>query len=750
MPNFSNYAAVMKLLENVQSDEKDMRDQVREQRVFLTKKDGQWDQDAINRTKGKPRYTFNMTSPIIDQIAGDIRDTEFTGKITPAGGDATDEDAELRHGIIRGIQARSKAKHIYSRAGRMVAASGFDAWYLTTEFVDDDSFNQDIVIKSIFNASDRVWIDPGSQEEDRSDATYGFLLSAMPKAQFKEKFPNRTPSSVSDGSDNNVYCNVPDQVIIGHAFYQKITQRELVETRLGKIYDTTDPNYIKIKDEIANSDDPVKRTRMRPKSTFFMRKFDGGGWLAEEEETPFRTIPLVTCYGNLEIFENKWIYYGATLHLMDPQRVYNYTKSREVEEGALSPREKIWMTKKMAKGHTDDLATLNTNAKPVQFFTPDKALPNGPFKIAASQINPGLSVVGVDMKTLMGETAGIFAAGRGDVQTFAQSGAAIEKLQNKSNNVSGKFFTPIEIAVCYTWRLANDALFTVYDSPRMINSMREDGSFKMVQLFDEKREKDEKTGEEKIVFDRQTQKPIVVNDLSKGRFNVTCIAGPSYDSRQSEGLDKMLKLAPLIPGLMEMGGDIALNNVNDPGFGDIADRVREQMFNNGVIPESQMTDEELEKVEELKKLPPKEDPNLVLAQAEQTKADAEMGKVQVAAQRNEVTMLIAQQKMNVDIAKLEQSARKLELDARERELDFQERVAKFDQATQKQQFDQAMATREFQRSVDNDTIANLKSQVESLKGIREGMGVDTFTGPGTTAAFINQSREVIKAQSKVK
>jgi len=227
MPKYGNYAVVTKLLENVQSDEKDMRDQVREQRVFLTKKDGQWDHDAIKRTRGKPRYTFDMVTPIIDQIAGDIRDTEFTGKITPAGGDATDEDAELRHGIIRSIQSQSEAKHIYSRAGRMVAASGFDAWYLTTEYVDGDSFNQDIVIKSIFNASDRVWIDPGSHLENRSDARYGFLLSAMPKAQYKELFPDRSPSSVTNGNFNR--CEILTGNVI--AFVLKLLNGC---TRLGK------------------------------------------------------------------------------------------------------------------------------------------------------------------------------------------------------------------------------------------------------------------------------------------------------------------------------------------------------------------------------------------------------------------------------------------------------------------------------------------------------------------------------------
>jgi len=284
----------------------------------------------------------------------------------------------------------------------------------------------------------------------------------------------------------------------------------------------------------------------------------------------------------------------------------------------------------------------------------------------------------------------------------------------------------------------------------LINVMREDGKFEMKQLFEEQFEKDEETGDEKIVIDTQTNEPVVVNDLSKGRFNVTCVAGPSYDSRQSEGLDKMIKIAPLIPGLMEMGGDIALRNVNDPGFSDIADRLRNRMFNEGLIPEEQMTDDELEKLAELKAQPPKEDPNLVIAKAEQTKADAEMGKVQVAAQRNEVTMIQGRNKLNVDIAKLEQSGRKLELDARERELDFQERIATFDRDTQKQEFDQIMETREFIRNSNNDMIDNLKTQVDSLKGIREAMGVETFTGPGTTTAFINQAHDVIHAQDKVK
>jgi len=46
-------------------------------------------------------------------------------------------------------------------------------------------------------------------------------------------------------------------------------------------------------------------------------------------------------------------------------------------------------------------------------------------------------------------------------------------------------------------------------------------------------------------------------------------------------------------------------------------------------------------------------------------------------------------------------------------------------------------------------IQELKTQAETWKLIREASGVDAIVGSGTTAAFINQSREVIDAQSSI-
>ena len=54
-------------------------------------------------------------------------------------------------------------------------------------------------------------------------------------------------------------------------------------------------------------------------------------------------IPVVPYYGNFKLIDNTIKYRGVVLKLMDPQRVLNYSLSREIEEGAW-PRAKILAT----------------------------------------------------------------------------------------------------------------------------------------------------------------------------------------------------------------------------------------------------------------------------------------------------------------------------------------------------------------------------------------------------------------------
>ncbi len=724
MPDYSDYTAVSKLLEDAQDAEQDQRALAKEAHVFVTAVNGQWEQGWWDQNDGKPRYTFDQTSPIIDQIAGDIEASDFDIQIKPAGRGATKDLAELRDGLIRNIETISDAQTIYAIAGRNVATAGFDAWRVSTGFVNDDSFDQDILIEPIHNSIDRVWFDVGSQKQDRSDSNYGFMLSVIPVEQFKEKWPDRTSASVSDGSTNDTtYYNKVDNVVIGHVYYRKLIGRTLVKTSLGRVFERN-ADFENIEDELAQGGETVVDERDVKDSVFYVRKFDGNDWLDDEQETVFSSIPLVPVYGNFKVIENKPVYHGVVQKLMDPQRVLNYSLSREIEEGALAPRAKTWMTEKQAAGHEDTLRTQNTNSNPIQLYNADPAAPP-PSQGPGAQINPGLRVISDGMQSIMGRTAGIFAAGMGD-NPGLQSGVAIDKLQTKSNNITSKYFKSLEIAVCRTGKLISDALSKVYDANRVVRIMGEDGSSDMEMI-------------NQMVVDQETGEPVLMNDLSAGKYDVTCTAGPSFSSRQSETVDAILNVAAVDPSIIGVGSDILLNNMSAPGMNLVAERKRAQLLNEGVIPEGQLTDDERAQLQQAAQNP-QPDAMMVAAQAEQAKADADMQKNQIEAAR-------LQGDQQIKTEELRLKGVELELKGREQELKIAEKSAGLNLDADNQAFKQMMDVAAQNSQAINDAVNNLNTHAGTLKLIHDAMTPKgTIITPSNTQAYDEQAQEVLDAQ----
>ena len=72
MPHFEDFQKVKIMLGDAQSADEDNRDQVREAHHFLDKRDGQWEPDVTQSMTGRPRYTFDMCNPVVDQIAGEM------------------------------------------------------------------------------------------------------------------------------------------------------------------------------------------------------------------------------------------------------------------------------------------------------------------------------------------------------------------------------------------------------------------------------------------------------------------------------------------------------------------------------------------------------------------------------------------------------------------------------------------------------------------------------------------------------
>lgn len=703
MPDYESHQTALDLLSEAQEADADNRQKVREITAFLEKDDGQWEPSVVKNMTGRPRYQFDQCNPVVDSISGEMEQAEFSIKVRPASGDADDDLAELYDGLIRNIQSMSNAEHVYSSAGRKMVATGFDAWRVTHDWADTESFEQDLFIKKIANAVDRVWFDTGAEMQDMSDANWCFVLQAITKAEYKERFPDGSMESISDSRTYDVYTYKPDFIVVGEFLYKQPITKELVLMSNNAVYEVND-DFESVADDLAQ--EGITEVRRRKKKTHIVktRLFDGADWLGEAKETVFSYIPVVPTYGNFQISENKVIYRGCVNKLMDAQRVYNYAQSRAIEEGALAPRAKYWMTREQAAKDISTLQTMNTNANPIQTYThvPDQP---PPFWTGGAQINQGLQQTAADMAQNIIQSSGVFAANQGNSPD--QSGYAIELQQQKGDNSTIKYFSAQEVAITHTARILVNAIPKVYDTKRIVRILGEDGTSKMETINDE-------------VYDQEKGKMVSLNDLRKGKYDVVCDVGPAFRSRQQETARAFLEAAGIDESLLVFAKDIWLKNLNAPGFDQIAERARKQLLESGAIPDDQMTQEEKEwaqrRIQQMLEEQANQQPDpLQMAIMEQTQANT------------------------ADIiSKAQERENKTALALREQELNEAKAAQEMEQSMLKQLMDQQMMM-----------VNALNTQADTLKKLREAIGADAIVGPGVVEAYHEQVEEVMDSQEKL-
>jgi len=743
--NFEEHDSVLIMVAQAQDAETDQRRHAREAKVFLTKRDGQWDPESFEKMKGRFRGTFDMCTPIVDQIAGEIEQSDFTLRVSPSGGDSSKDTAKTLDGLIRNIRNISNAEMVFNQSGRSNVISGYDAWEVVQDWVDGDSFDQDLFIRRIPNAVDSVWFDPASVMQDRSDSQWAVKLTAMPVANYRKKWPKGTGQSVGDDKRNNVFFNKIDIVRVGKLVYKKPVSIEIVRMTNGAVY-KDDDDFKKIKDELANpppnpdgspgapitielDDEGNEKRRTRKSWRVWSRMFDGGDWLQPSEETVFDFIPIVPVYGNFDIVDDKIIYFGKIENLLDQQRVLNYAMSRDIEDGALSPSPTIWMTEKQAAGN--DYSRMNTDRAPVRTYNVDSDAP--PITAASFTGGPapsqGLQTTISNMQQMISSSANIFLAQQGNAAPN-QSGIAGAQQIDQGNIGSIKWFKALEIPICHTGRIIINAIPRVYDATRQVRILEEDGTSSMVML-------------NQPVIDQETGEAVTLNDLSIGEYDVVCDVGPAFNSQQKETAQAFLDMAAIDPTTAARNKDIWLKNLSIPGMDLAAERERIFLINAGEIPESQWTDEERQRIqaeqEAAANQPQQPDPLMIAAQAEMQKAQAE----QMNAQNKQAEV---QGNLQVKMAQIQLDNKKVDLDTQKflkgqddkfnvDAANIQLNIGKQELAERKQQFEEIVTIQQAQQQQLNDAINNLKV-------LREASGIDSIIGVGNLKNIEEQTEIV--------
>ncbi len=203
----------------------------------------------------------------------------------------------------------------------------------------------------------------------------------------------------------------------------------------------------------------------------------------------------------------------------------------------------------------------------------------------------------------------------------------ITAAQNNTNMETFLYQNSTSLAMKQAGRIFASMASEILDVPQELTITDESGKEKSLNLLES--ELDYDTGEE-----------VVRNDVTKGRFEVYADTGPSYSSQREQAKVEMAELYSNAQGTPE--GQIALLTYislqEGPGYEDFRRYANNQLILQGI--KEPDTDEEKAMVEQAAQQEQQPDPNMVLAMAEQAKAEADMAKVQSDAANNQAKLQV--------------------------------------------------------------------------------------------------------------
>jgi hypothetical protein len=515
----------------------------------------QWPVEIQNsrNLEARPCLTINKIDAYVRQVTNQQRQQRPRIKVHPVNNEGDLKIAQVIEGITRHIEVNSNADTAYDTAFEYAVKMGWGYWRITTNYVSEDSFDQEIYIEPV-NDPFSVYFDPNSVSPDGSDAERCLVTSVMSKHDFRLQYPGADDGanfSARSTGDSDAEWVTKEDIRLAEYWY--------IEREKAKLVLLSDGTKV-FEDELPSAEmlDAAGVTIMDTRTTFRKKV----KWckltameVLEEREWPGKYIPIVPCYGAQVVVEGKRKKYGLVRFAKDPQRMYNFWRTSMTESIALAPKPKWLLAEGQDEGHESEWALANIKSTPVLRYK-QKDIEGVPAPVP-SRIQPepppeGIMVaagaIADDLKTVLG----IFDPSQALAGNI--SGKALQGQQQQVDLSNFHFYDNMTRSIKHTGKIILDLIPKIYDTQRVLRIIGVDGKPDMVTINEA-----QATGE-------------VMNNVTVGLYDVVMDTGPGYNSKREQAVETMMPLMA-DPQVFQAAGDLLFRNMDFPGADVIADRL---------------------------------------------------------------------------------------------------------------------------------------------------------------------------------
>lgn len=657
----------------------------------------QWDDDVVRQRKQdqRPTLTFNRLETFVQQVVGNQRQNRPSIHVAPADIDMDEQlpgqpgemgepknyrTSDVLEGLVREIEYKSRAGAAYDTAFDHAVGNGFGYFRVVTDYANDTSFEQEVRIKRIRNPF-AVYMDPAAETVTYEDATYAFISDWLSQDEFSNLYPDVERSEdLPDGrgEDRQLWW-VEGKVRVVEYFRKVPREKTIALVQTGQFGQET-VNLGESSEDIKNNrrriiemGGQILRERQVKHHKVEWRLLNGSTVLEGPVEFPSKYIPVIPVWGREIIDSGSTVYQSLIRHAHDAQKNYNYWRSAMTELVALAPKAPWVGPARAFQGYENYWRTANVKNWSFLPYNDEAAV--APQRPQRSDIPQGATQEAQSADYDMKSTIGMFEASLGE-QSNERSGRAIEARRQEGDVGTYIFTDNLNRSIEHCGRIILDMVPRVYDTPRTLRIRNENGEGDFVNV-----NQDTMNGR--------------MGDITRGQFDVSVTAGPSYQTQREEFVNSLFEASRANPRLWEVAGDLLIRNMEWPGAEEIADRLKR------TIPPQVLSDQA-----------PQEEPS--------PEQQAQMADAQAKMATAEATQAKAQGDMEREAMKTEQERQQTEQDAYEKQTEIYQMLARLQEVQQNMQERDINA--EVQNAVSDAVMQLAKSGLLQVQPEQTGQG----------------------------
>ena len=615
----------------------------------------QWDDNHLTNSNLQYRGQFDMLRKAGRQVATDIKANPTQVDFEPVDG-TDDGGAEIIDGMYRSDMRNNVALEAKNNATGEAVVCGYGAWELYTKYKTNRAGDKRQVIRRrpLYEANNNVFWDPNAKLMDKSDADYVSCLIPYSEDGYKKMVKDLTGKDVTPSSfafpehsyvfpwiiDNDYYYvsrfyhRATNKITI--LIYQDVmgSERQIKESDLSS----------QEEDLLENGFEFVKEIK-REITEVTLYIVGGGDEIIKAIPIAGENITVIPMYGERAIVEGNEHYEGIVRLAKDPQRLRNFQLSYLADMVARSPRPKPIFHQEQIQGFEFmyEESGVDNNFPYLLQNRKDAAgedLPVGPVAQMPEQQMPTALVQSINLSR---EAINDVAA-EGLPQNITDldlSGEALVQIQKLFDKNSLTYQDNLKSALRRDGEVYASMASVVYDTEQEVQLTKPDGTRKSETINHEE-------------IDPGTLKVVVNNDIRNAIFDVYAEVGPSFQSMKDQNRKELKEMINSEPQDSPMRQVMLLEYMtlqDGVMFENMRKYARKQLILQGI--QEPETTEEIKMFQQAQQQAQQDqDPNMLIAQAEMGKAEAE----KVNAQANLIDK-------NVDMFNAETNRSKVELDA---------------------------------------------------------------------------------------